>query len=130
MSRAGHAIQAILVATASIALTACGSSDGALLDLAHGAVAKELKDPDSAKFSGEYLADFPEPSTKFSQLRTACGEVNAKNAFGAFAGPVRYVVLLGVPSGASKHIALSVDLEKSPRDPIFTASFWQNCSKK
>lgn len=120
----------LLGAAAAILMIGCGTSDSALLDQAQKAVMAELKDPESAKFSNEYVTDFPEPSTKFTQLRSACGEVNAKNAFGAYAGAVRYVVLLGIPNSGSSYQALSVDLEKTPRDPVFTASFWTNCSKK
>lgn len=114
----------------SALIAACAASDSALLEVAQRAVAAELKDPVSAQFGNGRIVDFPDPSTKYTKLKHACGEVNAKNSFGAYAGAVRYVVLLGVPYGGSKHEALSVDLEKTPRDPVFTASFWGGCALK
>lgn len=44
-------------------------------------VRSALKDPDSAKFRGEFIGPSGAP----------CGEVNAKNGFGAYAGYQRYV---------------------------------------
>jgi len=108
----------------------CTVSEKSLLEVAQRAVSAELKDPASAQFSNGYIVDFPDPSTKYTQLKYACGEVNAKNSFGAYAGAVRYAVLLGVPNNGSAHEVLSIDLEKTHRDPLFTASFWAgNCTK-
>ena len=111
-------------------LAACADSDSRLMEIAQNAVSSELKDPGSAQFVNGRIIDFPDPSTKFTKLKYACGEVNAKNSFGAYAGAVRYVVLLGVPNDGSKYQTLSVDLEKTPRDPVFTASFWAGCAKQ
>ena len=114
----------------SAVLAGCSPSDSALLDVAQRAVSAELKDPGSAQFSNGYIVDFPDPSTEYTKLKYACGEVNAKNSFGAYTGAVRYAVFLGIPNSGAKHEALAVDIEKTPRDQIFTVSFWSsNCKK-
>ncbi|WNJ77742.1 hypothetical protein RJE46_13980 [Cedecea neteri] len=46
-------------------------------------VEKIMKDPDSAKFSGEYV----------SGKGSVCGYVNGKNSFGAYTGNKKYVVI-------------------------------------
>ncbi|MDF2621428.1 MAG: hypothetical protein K0S00_4087 [Xanthobacteraceae bacterium] len=55
-------------------------------------VREDLKDPDSAKFSG-FVAT-KEPS---SGMVTVCGYVNARNSFGGYAGKKLFYGLLAVP---------------------------------
>lgn len=47
-------------------------------------IAAKLKDPDSARFEGDYVA------YKIG-APVVCGTVNAKNSFGGYAGPERYI---------------------------------------
>ena len=47
-------------------------------------IAKRLKDPDSAQFGDDYV------SYKIG-APVVCGTVNAKNAFGGYTGPERYI---------------------------------------
>lgn len=49
---------------------------------AHDAVRGRLKDPDSAKFSAEFVTG-----------STVCGYVNARNGFGGYNGPEPYIYL-------------------------------------
>lgn len=51
-----------------------------------GRVKSHLKDPSSAKFSGEYV----------SGNGRVCGFVNAKNSYGAYSGSQRYLYSSGV----------------------------------
>jgi hypothetical protein len=50
---------------------------------AHAEVMRTLKDPESARFSGEYL-----------QPGAVCGKVNSKNSYGGYVGATRYVYIV------------------------------------
>ncbi|MBY5649939.1 hypothetical protein HFO45_16970 [Rhizobium leguminosarum] len=58
------------------------------------AVAKRLKDPDSAKFPDKFSA-VRDDSDKESV--TVCGEVNGKNSFGAYSGATPFYISLIPP---------------------------------
>lgn len=60
---------------ALVCLTSCSSEEQTAADKIKTVVAAKMKDPDSAKFSGLRLNG-----------TVLCGEVNAKNSFGAYAG--------------------------------------------
>lgn len=77
----------ILLVTAIFLISGCDSSERNITDLAISSVLKQLKDPDSAKFSKVSLTKLTDDGA-FS----VCGSVNAKNAFGAYAGDIRFVV--------------------------------------
>lgn len=68
-------------------------------------VAKLMRDPDSAKFSGMHTCRAPDGG-----IDHVSGVVNAKNAFGAYAGGERFFVRYdnGVPD-----LLLGVDFESS-----------------
>ena len=72
-------------------VTACGSRDDQAIWNAEAAVKRQLKDSDSAKFSGVYLVRQPSPSD-ISRVNI-CGVVDGKNSFGAMTGGSRFVVV-------------------------------------
>lgn len=54
-------------------------------------VAKHLKDPDSAQFSGvEFHAYENSESSRLTGY--VCGSVNAKNSYGGYGGDIRFIV--------------------------------------
>ncbi|EEI0869499.1 hypothetical protein HZ504_003222 [Salmonella enterica] len=57
------------------------------ISVAQNKVKRLLKDPSSASFSGEYV----------SSSGAVCGNVNAKNSFGGYAGNQRYIYLSRTP---------------------------------
>jgi hypothetical protein len=63
-------------------------------------VAHDLRDPDSAKFRDvRIVPDMPDgPGSKWGVgVMTYCGEVNGKNAFGAYAGFKHFAVTVPPP---------------------------------
>nr|WP_315539440.1 hypothetical protein [uncultured Comamonas sp.] len=111
---------------AVLLLVGCGAADRELVGQAQSAVREKLKDPSSAKFERTFVLPHPDTSTKYAQLKSACGFVNAKNSFGAYTGSVRFVVLLGIPSGERNFEVLDTNLEQVPDDEMFKKSFWDN----
>ncbi|WP_323615253.1 hypothetical protein [Pseudomonas putida] len=69
-----------LVVLAGIILAGCGNSD---IDRAHQAVGELFNDPASAQYRNDRAVK-----------GGVCGEVNAKNAFGAYVGFTAYAVAL------------------------------------
>jgi hypothetical protein len=71
-------------------ISACqntGTSENQIIREAETAVANQLKDPYSAKFRGSFIVGgYPIHSAP----PTVCGEVNAKNSFGAYIGYKRF----------------------------------------
>ena len=59
-------------------------ADAAKVQVVKMSIAKSLKDPDSAKFRGVKL-----------KWGTVCGEVNAKNSYGGYAGYRRFYAIDG-----------------------------------
>lgn len=76
----------LLAAAFAAAPVAAKSGYGAFVSQAKKQMAAELKDPDSAKFRN--LAVY-QPAT--GQGVALCGEVNAKNAYGAYVGFRKFV---------------------------------------
>ena len=72
------------VAMMPIILAGCGNAD---IDKAHSEVAKLLFDGESAQFRNDRVLYLPPASDKI-----VCGEVNAKNRLGGYAGYALYVV--------------------------------------
>lgn len=70
-------------------LPACTIPDPPIEDFVKTAVSRQLKDPDSAKFGP--IAVRIEPKEDGLSSLIACGTVNGKNSFGAYAGDVRFV---------------------------------------
>lgn len=74
----------VVVMLAGLALAGCGDSD---VRKAHAEVAKLLNDGGSAEFRSDRVLYLPP-----GQQKIVCGEVNAKNQLGAYAGYTPYVV--------------------------------------
>ncbi|WP_024696142.1 hypothetical protein [Pseudomonas syringae] len=77
-------LKIVLLAAALGALTACGGGD---ISKAQSAVKKDLFDGETARFREDRVLYMPPNKTK-----VVCGEVNAKNKFGAYVGFQPYVV--------------------------------------
>lgn len=72
-------------------LAGCSGGDATAIGSAEKSVVALLKDPDSAKFSNEFIVRGVEDKDGFQPLAT-CGFVNAKNSFGGYTGASRFVV--------------------------------------
>lgn len=88
-------IRLCLVATAAMALVACGEQSpeqkAAMNEISFTRMAKEkikerLKDPDSAIFSDVYFN-----RTQKDQIDVICGKVNSKNSFGGYSGDQHFM---------------------------------------
>lgn len=80
---------AVLCVFFAAALVGCMSDDESLKFSAEKYVSAQLKDPDSARFSGVYLV--PGNRRESMQDVAICGMVNGKNGFGAYGGSERFV---------------------------------------
>lgn len=83
---------AVIVLVSLGVLTACGSPDEKAKANAERAVAAKLRDPDSARFSDEFVVRQKVNSNNFVDLAT-CGVVDGKNLFGAYTGGARFVAV-------------------------------------
>ena len=64
------------------------SKKDALLARASALAAHDLADPDSAKFRGLFQTKIGWPT---AQDRAVCGEINAKNLYGAYTGFTKFI---------------------------------------
>ena len=68
-------------------------SDKQLIQTAETFIAYSLKDPDSAKFRNVIINKVENKAPNSKPIRLAvCGEVNGKNAFGAYSGYQQFAV--------------------------------------
>lgn len=105
---------ACMLMAALLLVAGCGSDEDNAKAVAEKVIAKTLKDPDSAKFSDVYTVEEKSTDPKIRSI-AVCGLVNAKNSFGAYAGPTRFVVLqMFVPSMNVQDTSFSL-LESSDR---------------
>ena len=74
----------VLLCLGVISHSAIAQDDDALIEAAQTGIRQALRDPDSAKFSGLYV------STTSNGKQIVCGQVNAKNGFGGYAGTARF----------------------------------------
>lgn len=107
-----------------VGLVGCNSSEADHIKWAQDAVGRQLKDPASAQYGKAFVVPATETSDRFSDLQFVCGEVNAKNSYGAYSGSTRYTVLMGKPSGGNAVEVLKVEMEQQPGDPVFTKAWW------
>lgn len=84
---------AVLLAGVLIATPAVAQYDKFVRE-AKGIAAAELKDPDSAKFRNLFVS-------KYEDELVLCGEMNAKNSFGAYTG---YKPFMTAKSEATRYI--------------------------
>ena len=121
---------ALLIAVACV-LTGCTSSDSSLISTTQQAVRAKLKDPDSAKFGEAFIVPKGEESTKYTNVRSVCGDVAGKNSFGAYDGRIRFMGLYGKPIGGNEMELLELEIEPQPNNKIFEVVHWQvDCIKK
>ncbi len=74
-----------LSALAFSCTASAASGDAAFVAAAKAVVTQDLKDPESVKFKGLGIYQ------SASGLNFLCGEMNAKNSYGAYTGYVRFV---------------------------------------
>ena len=65
------------------------TADQALMTSLRNQLLQRLKDAESARFRGEFLSL---SESVDAPVKSLCGEVNAKNSYGGYAGFKRYVV--------------------------------------
>lgn len=75
------AVIAMGVAGTSVAGPVTGAAKDRLINEAKAAISEDFKDPSSAQFRNIWITYEPEIDKS-----TVCGEVNAKNSFGAYVG--------------------------------------------
>lgn len=69
-------------------------------------IGRRLRDPDSARFSGSFVS-------RSSGGPVVCGYVNAKNGFGGYSGPIRFV------SGGSVIQVLETDMGQGEMEKLW-----------
>jgi len=112
MKRIGMTATAI----AALALAGCDQIESAKLQRkAEKAVAAQLRDPDSAKFTDVVVNG--------SQV---CGRVNGKNAFGAYAGAQKFVWHSGDAQIANPDATDSAEIVRS----CMTEKTWAQCQAR
>jgi hypothetical protein len=94
---------------------AAATAGDAVTVRAKATVTAKLKDPTSAQFTDMKRA--MRPSVKGNPLDTICGLVNAKNSYGSYQGPVRFVYF--VDDGEANIASGSSD----PTDAMIVANF-------
>ena len=107
------AITLVLFASAHSAPSIAGPVTGAakerLINEAKAAISHDLKDPSSAQFRNIWIAYEAEIDKS-----TVCGEVNAKNSFGAYVGFAQFAyrvkTLKGIKNGSDGYQSTMVDL--------------------
>lgn len=94
---------------AALMLSGCKPSDEKAIELAHKEMADTMKDPTSVMFRNDkFVGRVDHDDGKVTGY--VCGELNAKNAFGAYVGFTSYVVELEmIPKGTfSKGVTYDV----------------------
>lgn len=94
-----------LIVLAALAVAACGGSE----QEARERVAAQLRDPNSAQFRNINMI------AQSTGGEAVCGEVNGRNAFGAYSGFQRFVFYGGV-------VSIEPDLGVSPSAADYEAS--------
>lgn len=116
----------VLFIALMLILSGCDFSERNIKDLAISSVTKQLKDPDSARFSDVRLK-ISEDGSAFN----VCGQVNAKNSFGAYSGDARFVVAGYKNEQNNEYAIYSSKVDSSPSSPdtdgngtIFEKMYW------
>ncbi|WP_250500569.1 hypothetical protein [Caballeronia sp. GAWG1-5s-s] len=111
----------IVVLSAVIALAGCNSPDDVTKNGAEDLVRKSLKDPDSAKFSSEFIVR-SKPDEKGIVFVGVCGLVNARNGFGGYAGNARFVAVSSESSQVGPSYPFMAQIENSKTSRPGTAA--------
>lgn len=96
----------VLVCAAALSLAGCNQQpdpEAELIADAKAAAARNLKDPDSAKFRG--LVSYPDKDL-------VCGEINGKNSYGAYSGFVDFYYQNGFAAIADEGSIFRPQLDK------------------
>ncbi len=120
--------KALLIVAACV-LAACSGSDSSLINTTQQAVRAKLKDPNSAKFGDAYVVQPEEESTRYTNLRRVCGDVAAKNSYGAYDERTRFNGLFGKAAGSSEMELLLLDIESEPGSRVFEIGWGIDCKK-
>lgn len=119
MKRSLIAVLAIAACAASAQVPTKPAEVARLVAAGKAAIAENLKDPGSAQFRNLYLS-----SDKTGVLPVLCGELNAKNSYGAYIGYRRfYAVMIGEVKAMS-------GIAKEEDDLVFHGSNESVCSNK
>lgn len=105
----------LLILLAVFALSGCKPSAEKAIELAKNEIAADMKDPDSAKFRYLRFVDQKE-TAEGDVVGMICGQVNAKNAFGAYVGFHPFIIEISMKS---KGIFSKSVIYKTPLKLIF-----------
>lgn len=119
----------LITAVLACSLAACGGTDSSLISQTQKAVQAKLKDPDSAKFGDTFVLVHEENPGEDSGVRKVCGDVAAKNSYGAYDGRIRFVAFFGKPLGGKDIELHSLDIEPVAGDRIFDITWNIDCKK-
>jgi len=110
-------VRKYLLVVALVALTGCKPGAEKAIELAQKEVSADMKDPDSAKF--RYMRFIPAGEKEGVVGGFVCGNVNAKNGYGAYAGYSQFFVAIRMESKGvfSKGVAYTVDDKRLFSDP-------------
>jgi len=99
------------------ALTGCKPSAEKAIELAQKEVSADMKDPESAKF--RYMRFIQQGEKDGVVGGFVCGNVNAKNSYGAYAGYSPFFIAISMKSKGifSKGVTYTVDDKKVFSDP-------------
>lgn len=121
---------AFVAVVAATTLAACsqGMLDSDAIAYARPAAARQLKDSESARFSGEYVIRNT-PDQEGTQTFFVCGRVDGKNGFGAYTGGSRYVASFGYLAKGDTVLPFYVSIE-SPEEMVTTAETLHKLQKE
>ena len=89
--------RALAFAVLIMLLAGCKPGEEKAIELAKKEIALDLKDPESAKFRFTRMAKSNERGDG-AVLAMVCGQVNAKNTFGAYSGYRHFLIILSMES--------------------------------
>ncbi|CZV43673.1 hypothetical protein RVN05_12725 [Salmonella enterica subsp. enterica serovar Thompson] len=100
-----------------LVLTGCKPSADKAIELAKNEIASNMKDPDSAKF--RYMRFIEAGKNNDTIGGFVCGNVNAKNSYGAYAGFSPFYVAIRMKSKGifSKGVSYTIDDKKIYSEP-------------
>ncbi|MGE4404467.1 hypothetical protein [Pseudomonas sp.] len=111
-----------------VMLVGCGSEEQQAIWTAEKAVKAKLKDPGSARFGKTYFVTDAERSDSTYTTGYVCGEVSAKNSFGAYASPQRFTARAVL--GDNLVDVSGLELEGTGIDAeVFERVNWRHCVK-
>ncbi|RJG10909.1 hypothetical protein D3879_14605 [Pseudomonas cavernicola] len=125
----------IAVGLAVLSLTGCGPSEQGVVMTAESGVRKQLKDPDSARFQGSYFMLKDEDPSGYKR-GNVCGVVSAKNSFGGYGSPIRFVAMASYSKNTEDVYRPILEEPAESKNPstgfsAFETVYWNpNCLQK